>query len=57
MWSYMQQYHGGVGWFGGPIMMALIWVLLIVGVVVLVRMFVGNGRRDDKDPLNVLKER
>lgn len=58
MWGYMQQYHGGTGWFGGPIMMVLFWVLLIGGIVFLIR-FSGKGgdRHFNDKPLDILRER
>ena len=58
MWGYMQPYHGGWGWFGGPGTMILLWGLLIGCLVVLFSMF-SRGRHEHKrvDPIDILKER
>lgn len=57
-------YGGGMGWFGG-IVMILFWILVIVGLVFLIRWLIqntqtGSGNGDGGSsgkPLEVLKQR
>lgn len=49
----------GWGWIGlGIVHMALFWILVVLGIVVLVR-WLGDGStpRGDRRPIDVLKER
>ena len=47
----------GWGWIGlGMVHMALFWVLVIVGIVVLARSL-GNGPAPGRGPLDILNER
>jgi len=51
---------GGWGGFGilGWLSMLIFWVLLILGVIALIRYLVRSGQsREDKTPLDILKER
>ncbi|OGE16717.1 electron transporter RnfE [Candidatus Daviesbacteria bacterium RIFCSPHIGHO2_01_FULL_36_37] len=59
-------YNGGwdnmMGWGGfgfGWIFMIIFWILIILGVVALVRYLGNSGKsvKDDKTPLEILKER
>lgn len=58
MWGYMQPYHSGWGWFGGPITMILIGGVLIGCLVLLFNLF-SSGRHGQRlvDPIDILKER
>lgn len=52
--------YGGWGGFGfGWIFMIVFWILIILGVVALVRYLGNSGKttKDDKTPLEILKER
>jgi len=61
MWGDMGGMWGGGAGFLGMVPMILLWLLVIVGVFVLVRMLVGrpSWREDDSDEraLRILKER
>lgn len=50
---------GMMGWFGGGIMMALFWILLILAVVWIVREVSGrnSSSSDSNRALEILKER
>lgn len=50
----------GYGMGFGGIFMWLFWLLVVVGVVWMVKMMVGNGKKDqqaDRSALDILKER
>ena len=57
-WNNMM---GGWGGFGilGWLSMLIFWVLIILGVVALIRYLVRSGQqsKEDKSPLDILKER
>ena len=57
-WDYgygpmMGGYYGVFGW----IFMILWWALIIVGIVMLVRWGLKRSNHDEKNAINVLKER
>lgn len=58
MWGYMQDMHGGWGWFAGSGML-LLWVLVVLGVFALAKWLFGGGTRpaSDRRPLDLLEER
>ena len=57
MWGEMDGF--GWGWIGlGMVHMALFWVLVILGIVVLVKWLAGGSPpRSEKRPIDILKER
>lgn len=58
--------HGTEGWgmswgmgFGGGLFMILIWILIILGIAYLIKLFVGGTKKEEKteSPLDILKKR
>ena len=60
MMDYGFNGFGGIGWFGGGLVMGLFWLLVIAGIVALVRMAMhqgGSHHTATKSALDILKER
>ncbi len=48
---------GGIGWFGGGLMMFVFWALLVLFIIWLVRESNHDNSRSHSDALRILKER
>ena len=59
MWGWGYGGYGAHWGWVGPIMMALFWIAIIVGIVFLVRYFVRQGRQSGKEDsaLEILRQR
>lgn len=61
MYGFNGDYGWGVGsmmgWFGGGLMMVVLWALLIAAIVWLVRELRGQGNGGGSRALDILKER
>lgn len=60
-WGNMMGWGGGPSWmWGGWVVMAVLWFLIIMGIVFLIRWIVSETRRGEargETPMDILKKR